>query len=99
MLEKIIRQQDAFLKDYRNVSNQLQESDEAIIEQVLRHLNQTGQNSFTLSADLTTAGIPVEFPFERQLQTREYDGAVETEYTYTGKPFEADEHLDEQPEW
>ncbi|MBP1047644.1 hypothetical protein I6N96_15255 [Enterococcus sp. BWM-S5] len=99
MLEKVIRQQDAFIQDYRNVSNQPNESDEKIMERVLHHLNQTGQNTFTLSAAETNNGTPVEFPFERQLRTREYDGAVETEYTYTGKPFETDEHLDEQPEW
>lgn len=99
MLEKVIRQQDVFINDYRNVSNQPDESDQEIVERVLKHLNKTGQSTFVLSADETTSGIPAEFPFERQLLTREYDGAVETEYTYTGKPFEADEHLDEQPEW
>ncbi|WP_321386524.1 DUF5960 family protein [uncultured Enterococcus sp.] len=99
MLENVIRQQDAFIKDYRNVSNRPNESDEEIIERVLQHLNQTGKSTFVLSADETTSGHSAEFPFERQLRTREYDGAVETEYTYAGKPFETDEHLDEQPEW
>ncbi|WP_086349063.1 DUF5960 family protein [Candidatus Enterococcus clewellii] len=99
MLENVIKQQETFLTDYRNVSNQPNESDEKILERVLLHLNQTGENTFTLPAAETASGVPATFPFERQLLTREYDGTLETEYTYAGKPFEVDEQTDEQPEW
>ena len=99
MLQEVIGQQSAFLKRYQQVATKPVDSTEDLLADVVEQLNLTGENSFELSADKTKNGKPAHFPFERQLISQDYDGTIETVYTYIGEPFETEEQMDEQQEW
>ena len=99
MLDTIIHQQSSFLKDYREAALSTKETDSEILERLLSSLRSSESHTFTLHPSETKYGKKITFPFELQLQSRDYDGSITAEYTYIGEPFEEEEKSDEQQEW
>lgn len=98
-MEEILGQQQEFLENYRKVAKNENQTDEAIISQVLQELEISGQDTFTLSPQESKGNKSIDFPFEKSLFSREYDGAINSKYTYLGEPFEVEKQTDEQHEW
>lgn len=96
MIANLIGQQENFLKDYRKAKPDETKSDEEIVEEVIQYLDRNAEDTFILT---TKNQRKLSFPFEKQLQARDYDGTINTHYVYTGEPFELSTKDDEQQEW
>ncbi|MFV0560544.1 MAG: DUF5960 family protein [Enterococcus sp.] len=86
MDKEYFEQQEAFMKDYQKVAKDPLPLDK-IADLVIRELNRTQEDTFTLSMDDSLDGKMHQYPFSRRVYADENDGTLNTMYTYEGEPY------------